>query len=60
MRLKTSILFDKGATRARLLHEIKNPLTPMRLTIQSFQNKYDSNDHDNKEKISNFSDLLIQ
>ena len=44
----------------QVAHEIKNPLTPMRLTIQSFQHKYDSNDSDNKEKVSNFSDLLIQ
>ena len=44
----------------QVAHEIKNPLTPMRLTIQSFQHKYDSNDPDNEEMISNFSDLLIQ
>ena len=44
----------------QVAHEIKNPLTPMRLTIQSFQHKYDSNDPDNDERISNFSDLLIQ
>ncbi|MFQ3340921.1 MAG: two-component system nitrogen regulation sensor histidine kinase NtrY [Flavobacteriaceae bacterium] len=44
----------------QVAHEIKNPLTPMRLTIQSFQHKYDPNDPDSKEKLSNFSKLLIQ
>ena len=33
----------------QVAHEIKNPLTPMRLTIQSFQKQYDPNDPENKK-----------
>ena len=44
----------------QVAHEIKNPLTPMRLTIQSFQQQYDPNDIDNQKKLSDFSNLLIQ
>lgn len=44
----------------QVAHEIKNPLTPMRLTIQSFQHQYDPNDPDNKKKLNDFSNLLIQ
>lgn len=44
----------------QVAHEIKNPLTPMRLTIQSFQHQYDPNDPDNKKKLNDFSTLLIQ
>ncbi len=44
----------------QVAHEIKNPLTPMRLTIQSFQNKFDPNDPENKNKLNDFSSLLIQ
>jgi signal transduction histidine kinase len=44
----------------QVAHEIKNPLTPMRLTIQSFQRNYDPNDLDSKNKLNDFSNLLIQ
>jgi len=44
----------------QVAHEIKNPLTPMRLTIQSFQHQYDPNDPENKRKLNDFSSLLIQ
>ena len=44
----------------QVAHEIKNPLTPMRLTIQSFQRKYDPNDPDSRNKLNDFSNLLIQ
>ena len=44
----------------QVAHEIQNPLTPMRLTIQSFQKQYDPNDPENKQKLKDFSSLLIQ
>ena len=44
----------------QVAHEIKNPLTPMRLTIQSFQKQFDPNDPENKQKLKDFSSLLIQ
>ncbi len=44
----------------QVAHEIKNPLTPMRLTVQSFQQMYDPNDPDNKQKLKEFTKLLIQ
>ena len=30
----------------QVAHEIKNPLTPMRLTVQSFQQRFDPSDED--------------
>jgi len=44
----------------QVAHEIKNPLTPMRLTVQSFQRKFDPNDPKIHEKINEFSNTLIQ
>lgn len=44
----------------QIAHEIKNPLTPMRLTVQSFQRKFDPNDPNIHEKINEFSNMLIQ
>jgi signal transduction histidine kinase len=44
----------------QVAHEIKNPLTPMRLTVQSFQRKFNPNDPNNTEKIHEFSKALIQ
>lgn len=44
----------------QVAHEIKNPLTPMRLTIQSFQRKFDVNDPDIYDKLNEFSKTLIQ
>ncbi|MFK5959304.1 MAG: ATP-binding protein [Lutibacter sp.] len=44
----------------QVAHEIKNPLTPMRLTVQSFQRKFDKNDPKIHEKINEFSKTLIQ
>jgi signal transduction histidine kinase len=34
----------------QVAHEIKNPLTPMRLTVQSFQNRFSEGDPDNTKK----------
>ena len=44
----------------QVAHEIKNPLTPMRLTIQSFQRKFDINDPKISQKLHDFSETLIQ
>ncbi len=43
----------------QVAHEIKNPLTPMRLTIQSFQRKFDANDPNIQQKLNEFSKTLI-
>ncbi len=44
----------------QVAHEIKNPLTPMRLTVQSFQRRFDANDPNIQGKINEFSKTLIQ
>ncbi len=44
----------------QVAHEIKNPLTPMRLSVQSFQRKFDPNDPAIVEKVGEFSKTLIQ
>ena len=44
----------------QVAHEIKNPLTPMRLTVQSFLLKYDATDVDSKQKLKDYSDTIIQ
>ncbi|CAM3408257.1 sensor histidine kinase [Zobellia roscoffensis] len=44
----------------QVAHEIKNPLTPMRLTVQSFERKFDSQDPNIDTKIAEFSKTLIQ
>jgi len=44
----------------QVAHEIKNPLTPMRLTIQSFQRKFDPADPNIQQKLSEYSNTLIQ
>lgn len=44
----------------QVAHEIKNPLTPMRLSVQSFQRKFDPNDEKIHQKVDEFSKTLIQ
>lgn len=44
----------------QVAHEIKNPLTPMRLTVQSFQRKFDPEDPNIREKLAEYSSTLIQ
>lgn len=44
----------------QVAHEIKNPLTPMRLTVQSFQRKFDPKDPDVNKKLDEYSNTLIQ
>jgi len=43
----------------QVAHEIKNPLTPMRLTVQSFEQRFNANNPNIKEKINEFSKSLI-
>jgi nitrogen fixation/metabolism regulation signal transduction histidine kinase len=44
----------------QVAHEIKNPLTPMRLTIQSFERKFNPEDENIKQKLSEYTKTLIQ
>ena len=44
----------------QVAHEIKNPLTPMRLTVQNFQRKFDPDDVDIHKKVDEYSKTLIQ
>jgi len=44
----------------QVAHEIKNPLTPMRLSVQSFQRKFDPEDPEARQKIDEYSKTLIQ
>lgn len=44
----------------QVAHEIKNPLTPMRLTVQNFERRFDPNDPNNKQKTHDFCLSLIQ
>lgn len=44
----------------QVAHEVKNPLTPMRLTVQSFQRKFDENDPNIKQKLDDYTKTLLQ
>lgn len=44
----------------QVAHEIKNPLTPMRLSVQSFQRKFDPNDPKINQKVDEYTKTLIQ
>ena len=44
----------------QVAHEIKNPLTPMRLSVQSFQRKFDPKDPAALQKIDEYCKTLIQ
>ena len=44
----------------QVAHEIKNPLTPMRLSVQSFERKFDPQDPDIIKKVQEYSKTLIQ
>lgn len=44
----------------QVAHEIKNPLTPMRLSVQSFQRKFDPEDENIHQKVNEYSKTLIQ
>ena len=44
----------------QVAHEIKNPLTPMRLSVQSFQRKFDPEDPNIHQKVDEYTKTLIQ
>ena len=44
----------------QVAHEIKNPLTPMKLSVQSFKQRFNSKDPKIEEKIQDFSNTLVQ
>ena len=45
----------------QVAHEIKNPLTPMRLTVQSFQkNSGLKKDKNQRDKLNDFCDILLE
>lgn len=44
----------------QVAHEIKNPLTPMRLSVQNFERRFDPSDPEIKTKVKDFTLGLIQ
>lgn len=44
----------------QVAHEIKNPLTPMRLTVQSFQRKFNPNDPEISQKLDDYTKTILQ
>ena len=44
----------------QVAHEIKNPLTPMRLTVQSFQKNSGFKSENEKIKLNDFCEILIE
>lgn len=44
----------------QVAHEIKNPLTPMRLSVQSFQRKFNPQDENIHQKVEEYSNTLIE
>ena len=44
----------------QVAHEIKNPLTPMKLSVQHLQRSFDPSDDNFEEKIRIFSDKMIR
>ena len=44
----------------QVAHEIKNPLTPMKLSVQSFERNFKENDKANEDKVQEFTQTIIQ
>lgn len=44
----------------QVAHEIKNPLTPMKLRLQHFQRAFDPNDPDAENKIAQITSSLVE
>ena len=43
----------------QVAHEVKNPLTPMKLMMQNFERKFDPNDPDVTEKVKKLSKTMV-
>ncbi len=43
----------------QVAHEVKNPLTPMKLTIQNFERKFDPNDPKIHDKVKHMSKTMV-
>lgn len=43
----------------QVAHEVKNPLTPMKLTIQNFERKFDPADPQITEKVKKMSKIMV-
>ncbi|KQR93847.1 histidine kinase [Chryseobacterium sp. Leaf180] len=43
----------------QVAHEVKNPLTPMKLTIQNFERKFDSQDPQIHDKVKKMSKTMV-
>lgn len=43
----------------QVAHEVKNPLTPMKLTIQNFERKFDPEDPNIREKVRQMSKTVV-
>ncbi|WP_370897577.1 sensor histidine kinase [Chryseobacterium gossypii] len=43
----------------QVAHEVKNPLTPMKLTIQNFERKFDPQDPNIREKVKQMSKTMV-
>ena len=44
----------------QVAHEIKNPLTPMKLSVQYMMHSYDENGKNQKEKLQSLSNTLVE
>jgi nitrogen fixation/metabolism regulation signal transduction histidine kinase len=44
----------------QIAHEVKNALTPMRLTVQSFQRKFDASDPKINQKLNDYTQTLLE
>lgn len=44
----------------QVAHEIKNPLTPMKLSVQMFQRRFDPDDPEVNQKMADYTETLVQ
>ncbi|MGX9986767.1 sensor histidine kinase [Soonwooa purpurea] len=44
----------------QVAHEVKNPLTPMKLTIQNFERKFDAEDPEVETKVKRMSKVIVE